>query len=52
MDSLFTLVEKYGTDKSLSGYTSHEPYMGWNDSAIGPRFFIPQEFINKRIIWT
>jgi len=22
MDSLFTLVKKYGTDKSLSGYTN------------------------------
>ena len=31
-------------------HTSHEGNLGCNDPAAGPRFFIPQEFIDKRII--
>lgn len=31
-------------------HTSHDPHLGCNDPAAGPRFFIPQEFIDKKLI--
>lgn len=31
-------------------HTTHNPSLGCNDPNAGPRFFIPQEFIDKRLI--